>query len=296
MSKNTKSEDLFQDISNEEQATQNQQTNDNDDLNQEIETPKKEGFQPKFWHFLIVAILSAGVWIFWPMLFGSSKPQQQVQPANSSTVLSPNQAMLEASQANQNNQQPPQSNQQPPQTGSTDQLMERVSATANGGIYTSDQVAAINANEETFNKAIADAKSTGNIAGERDAYQAALNMSNQKQQILMIKISNLEKQVIDLKTKETQLKVAVKDNSRLKEKTAKEILVREKLLPVKTYKGAILSNYDINTIYADNAWIEYEGETFSVKVGDRVGKDKSIQIQKIDANSRTILTSAGLIK
>ena len=112
----------------------------------------------------------------------------------------------------------------------------------------------------------------------------------------MNKISSLEKQVIDLRTKETQLKVAVKDDSKPKEKTAKEILAREKLPPVKKYKGSTLSNYHINTIYADNAWIEYEGETFSVKVGDRIGKGKGIQIQKIDANSHTILTSAGLIK
>lgn len=293
MSVNEKNEDLFEDISGNNQATQNQHIDD--ELNQENETPKKEGFQPKFWHFLIVAVLGAGVWIFWPTLFGSSKPQQQAQPTNSSTVLSPNQAMLEASQANQNGQQPP-------QTGSTDQLMEQAAVSvapaviANAGIYTPEQIAAINANEATFNKAIADAKATGDVAGERDAYQAALSMSNQKQQILMNKISSLEKQVIDLRTKETQLKVAVKDDSKPKEKTAKEILAREKLPPVKKYKGSTLSNYHINTIYADNAWIEYEGETFSVKVGDRIGKGKGIQIQKIDANSHTILTSAGLIK
>lgn len=294
MSDNEKNVDVFSQAPTENQDAELHENND--DLNQETETPKKEGFQPKFIHFLLVGILAGVIWIFWPKFFGNSKPVQQTAE-NSNTVLSPNQAMLDASQANQNGQQPAAQ-----QTGSTNQLMEQAAVnvappvTTNNGIYTPEQIAAINANEATFNKALADAQATGDVAGQRDAYQAALNMSNQKQQILLNKISSLEQEVTALKTRDSQMKVAVKNETKPKEKTAKEILAREKIPPVKKYKGNTLSNYRINTIYTDNAWIEYEGETFSVKAGDRIGKGKGIQIQKIDANSHTILTSAGLIK
>ncbi|ENV52037.1 hypothetical protein L292_3166 [Acinetobacter junii CIP 107470 = MTCC 11364] len=278
-----------------EESTENQETGQSD-----VETSeKKKGFEPKFWHIALIGIIGAVIWIFYPNFMGSPKPAQQGQQtaSNSTNVLKPNDAMLNAS----NGGQPNQNQAQAPVTGSTNSLMEQAASNANpqqaapigNSPYTPEQQAAINNNIQNINQALAQAEASGDTVAQRDAYHAAYNLSLQQQQILTNKINALEQQII---TERQNQRVKVEKAAQPKtpkQKTDAEILAREKLPAVKVYKGKVLGEYHINTIYAENAFIEHENETYSVKEGDSLFGKK---ILKIDAISHVVVTSGGLIK
>ena len=54
-----------------------------------------------------------------------------------------------------------------------------------------------------------------------------------------------------------------------------------------------LDGYSLNTIYQNQAWIEHNGATFAVQVGDKIG---SLTITGIDARGRRVITPSGQIR
>lgn len=275
-----------------EESTANQETGQSD-----VETSeKKKGFEPKFWHIALIGMIGAVIWIFYPSFMGSSKPTPTQQEQQSTNVLKPNDAMLNASNGQPNQNQAP-----VPVTGSTNSLMEQAASNAapqqtapiGNSPYTPEQQAAINNNIQNINQALAQAEASGDTVAQRDAYHAAYNLSLQQQQILTNKINALEQQVItERQNQQVKVEKAAQPKTP-KQKTDAEILAREKLPVAKAYKGKVLGDYHINTIYAENAFIEHENETYSVKEGDSLFGKK---ILKIDAISHVVVTSGGLIK
>jgi hypothetical protein len=55
----------------------------------------------------------------------------------------------------------------------------------------------------------------------------------------------------------------------------------------------VLAGYSLNTVYPNQAWIEHDGATYAVQVGDRIG---SLAITGIDARARRVVTPNGLIR
>jgi len=53
------------------------------------------------------------------------------------------------------------------------------------------------------------------------------------------------------------------------------------------------TDYAINTIYSDQAWLEAKDRTYIVQVGDVID---GLKVLKINAADRTVLTNAGLIR
>ncbi len=283
----------------------------------EAAAPKAGGFEFKPVYFVIIGAIAAVIWIFFPDLFsGSKKPTTAaaVAPAANSTVLSPTDAMRDASQ-----QQDAAHAQLDPQlplggvannpvtgaitTGSTGQLMQDAAAAApstvtpaaavNASPYTPEQVAQINNSMQAINADITKAKASGDMVGQRDAYQAAYNLSLNQQSILTNRINVLSRQVQDLQTQQTQLRSGLL-TAHSKTKKADTGFEREPKPTVRNYKGSSVPGFGINTVYNDTAWIEAGNETFSVKAGDRL--PGGIKVLNIDANSRVVITSNGLIR
>lgn len=55
----------------------------------------------------------------------------------------------------------------------------------------------------------------------------------------------------------------------------------------------ILAGYALNTIYQNQAWIEHDGATYAVQVGDKIG---ALAITGIDPRTRRVLTPNGQIR
>lgn len=55
----------------------------------------------------------------------------------------------------------------------------------------------------------------------------------------------------------------------------------------------VLAGYSLNTIYQNQAWIEHDGATYAVQVGDKIG---SLPITSIDARARRVVTPNGQIR
>lgn len=55
----------------------------------------------------------------------------------------------------------------------------------------------------------------------------------------------------------------------------------------------VLVGYSLNTIYPNQAWIEHDGATYAVQVGDKIG---SLAITGIDARARRVSTPNGQIR
>lgn len=55
----------------------------------------------------------------------------------------------------------------------------------------------------------------------------------------------------------------------------------------------VLAGYSLNTVYQNQAWIEHDGTTYAVQVGDKIG---AIPITGIDARARRVVTPNGQIR
>ncbi|MBY0240693.1 MAG: hypothetical protein K2X55_15385 [Burkholderiaceae bacterium] len=55
----------------------------------------------------------------------------------------------------------------------------------------------------------------------------------------------------------------------------------------------LLTGYALNTIYQNQAWIEHDGATYAVQVGDKIG---ALRITGIDARARRVVTPDGQIR
>ncbi|AKU21206.1 hypothetical protein [Massilia sp. NR 4-1] len=63
-------------------------------------------------------------------------------------------------------------------------------------------------------------------------------------------------------------------------------IARSDVLPV-------LAGYSLNTIYQNQAWIEHDGATYAVQVGDKIG---ALAITGIDPRARRVVTPNGQIR
>lgn len=63
--------------------------------------------------------------------------------------------------------------------------------------------------------------------------------------------------------------------------------------PARAETLPVLAGYSLNTIYQNQAWIEHEGATYAVQVGDKIG---ALTITGIDARARRVVTPDGQIR
>ncbi len=260
------------------------------------EPPKQadKGFASKLGpvHFGAAVVIIAVIWIAWPSIFSSSAPSAHVN--SSPRLLSPGEAMNDANRARQ-------------------QSAVRSNAPQASSVQNAPDVAAANNVSASSDNTAASVPPSASVAAEAAASlpaavpAAAAAQPPAKETELQTKVDELQSKVDELQGKLAQSAAQAANRTvPASKKAAAASAPRVHRIHSTPRRNANTSSasrpsdepvnphgFTLNTIYRDQAWIQNAERTYIVQEGDVID---GLRIERVDPNTRQVITSLGIIR
>ncbi|GGM26079.1 hypothetical protein ACFQDN_21510 [Pseudomonas asuensis] len=239
----------------------------------QINTESRKGFQAKGWHFGVITAIAAATWIFLP---GSSAPAKNTHVLEPALAMRNDPAKGVGLDQKDTSLQPKEVSSEQPVPGPMDGGPKPSVSSVESGEKHDEMAGRIAILEEQLQKSNHELNETQLLV------EHLKQSSHDKPEIANCLKSNTHKEVV----KVSKPKAAV--HKTVASKPKHEVQVGQV-----AHKATSSSQFSLNTVYRDQAWIQNAERTYVVQPGDVV---EGLKIVSIDPLSRKVVTNHGVIR